>query len=722
MAKEIKVALTLDTKNFNKKMKGAKSSMSGFSSQGKVAQGSVIGLAARFAPLAAGVVAVTAGFKGLSASLGIASKFEDVRITLQNIIGSAEGGAAALEVIKQAAEKLPFAFEDLAAAAPALSTVSGTIGELEENMMLAADIAATFGIPFEDAASQLQRSFSAGAGAADIFREKGVLAAAGFEAGVKVSIDETIAKFREFGVEVEGAALTLNQTFSGATSQAGDALTLFGASIGDAMMPEITAFLNELTKIFRENKEEILAFGTAIGTTVVNSLIAFAQGVAIAIDIVLSLGQFASRIAQGIRQNFGEQIKAVANVVVKSFAAITEGIATVGIGLGKLISLTTGDETVENYFKAVEDAAENLRTNGLDAIADTRVALGDMIPVTTARDAVNEFVADFTTGADEIRQSSSGLVDNIEGDMRDIGIALSGGGGAISAEEALKKIRGEMSKVASTINKLFNGPAMDFQKMFENGVFGKAGLSEGDTEKLLAMTKMELALVALGAQFENNVVKVSEYNAAIAFLTDKFPELGLSIEEAAELVAFLNEQFEDQEGMRNFLATLGQAQKALSTDLATALLEGKDAMESFKSFFKTMITQIIADTLRLMIIQPILGSLFGVQFGSGGNVTGMDFGGSFFGGLFGGGKAAGGPVMAGKTYLVGEKGPELLSMGSNSGSITPNNMLGGGRTNVTYNINAVDAPSFQALVASDPEFMFSVTEAGRRRIPGVRVR
>jgi len=722
MAKEIKVALTLDTKNFNKKMKGAKSSMSGFSSQGKVAQGSVIGLAARFAPLAAGVVAVTAGFKGLSASLGIASKFEDVRITLQNIIGSAEGGAAALEVIKQAAEKLPFAFEDLAAAAPALSTVSGTIGELEENMMLAADIAATFGIPFEDAASQLQRSFSAGAGAADIFREKGVLAAAGFEAGVKVSIDETIAKFREFGVEVEGAALTLNQTFSGATSQAGDALTLFGASIGDAMMPEITAFLNELTKIFRENKEEILAFGTAIGTTVVNSLIAFAQGVAIAIDIVLSLGQFASRIAQGIRQNFGEQIKAVANVVVKSFAAITEGIATVGIGLGKLISLTTGDETVENYFKAVEDAAENLRTNGLDAIADTRVALGDMIPVTTARDAVNEFVADFTTGADEIRQSSSGLVDNIEGDMRDIGIALSGGGGAISAEEALKKIRGEMSKVASTINKLFNGPAMDFQKMFENGVFGKAGLSEGDTEKLLAMTKMELALVALGAQFENNVVKVSEYNAAIAFLTDKFPELGLSIEEAAELVAFLNEQFEDQEGMRNFLATLGQAQKALSTDLATALLEGKDAMESFKSFFKTMITQIIADTLRLMIIQPILGSLFGVQFGSGGNVTGMDFGGSFFGGLFGGGKAAGGPVMAGKTYLVGEKGPELLSMGSNSGSITPNNMLGGGRTNVTYNIQAVDAPSFQALVASDPEFMFSVTEAGRRRIPGVRVR
>jgi len=41
-----------------------------------------------------------------------------------------------------------------------------------------------------------------------------------------------------------------------------------------------------------------------------------------------------------------------------------------------------------------------------------------------------------------------------------------------------------------------------------------------------------------------------------------------------------------------------------------------------------------------------------------------------------------------------------------------------GGSQVTYNINAVDAPSFQQLVARDPEFIFSVTEAGRRRIPG----
>ena len=44
---------------------------------------------------------------------------------------------------------------------------------------------------------------------------------------------------------------------------------------------------------------------------------------------------------------------------------------------------------------------------------------------------------------------------------------------------------------------------------------------------------------------------------------------------------------------------------------------------------------------------------------------------------FGGAREKGGPVAAGKAYLVGEKGPELFSPGSNGG-ITPNNMLGGG--------------------------------------------
>jgi hypothetical protein len=56
---------------------------------------------------------------------------------------------------------------------------------------------------------------------------------------------------------------------------------------------------------------------------------------------------------------------------------------------------------------------------------------------------------------------------------------------------------------------------------------------------------------------------------------------------------------------------------------------------------------------------------------------------------FDGEKARGGPVSAGKTYLVGEKGPELFSPAS-SGNIIPNNRLGGSGVKVEIN-NYTDA-------------------------------
>ena len=60
----------------------------------------------------------------------------------------------------------------------------------------------------------------------------------------------------------------------------------------------------------------------------------------------------------------------------------------------------------------------------------------------------------------------------------------------------------------------------------------------------------------------------------------------------------------------------------------------------------------------------------------------------FLGNIFGGKKASGGPVSSGKSFLVGEKGPELFVPRS-SGTIVPNNKLGGGGTNnVVVNVDA----------------------------------
>jgi lambda family phage tail tape measure protein len=78
---------------------------------------------------------------------------------------------------------------------------------------------------------------------------------------------------------------------------------------------------------------------------------------------------------------------------------------------------------------------------------------------------------------------------------------------------------------------------------------------------------------------------------------------------------------------------------------------------------------------------------------------------NFFGGFF----ANGGTLGAGKWGIAGENGPEIIS---GPATVTP--MTG---TNVTYNINAVDAMSFKQLLAQDPSFIYALTMQGSKGVP-----
>ncbi len=109
-------------------------------------------------------------------------------------------------------------------------------------------------------------------------------------------------------------------------------------------------------------------------------------------------------------------------------------------------------------------------------------------------------------------------------------------------------------------------------------------------------------------------------------------------------------------------------------------------------------------------IADTVGSIFGGGDSGGGFLDSITSSiGDFFGGFF----ANGGQLPAGKFGMVGERGPELIG-----GPATVMPM--GGATNVTYNISAVDARSFQSLLASDPSFIFALTEQGRKSFAGAR--
>ncbi len=139
-------------------------------------------------------------------------------------------------------------------------------------------------------------------------------------------------------------------------------------------------------------------------------------------------------------------------------------------------------------------------------------------------------------------------------------------------------------------------------------------------------------------------------------------------------------------------------------------------VETGKLSFKDLANTMIAELARVQA-RNLLNRLMGAGSGSGGLLGGT---------IIPGFLAEGGPANANKPYIVGEQGPELFIPRS-TGTVIPNSALtnngiaaGASTSVVTYNINAVDAPSFKALVARDPSFIHAVAMQGASGIPSRR--
>ncbi|MEN1942399.1 hypothetical protein WCE55_00840 [Luteimonas sp. MJ293] len=158
------------------------------------------------------------------------------------------------------------------------------------------------------------------------------------------------------------------------------------------------------------------------------------------------------------------------------------------------------------------------------------------------------------------------------------------------------------------------------------------------------------ALADANAALATGVITMEEYQ--------RYAQgLGQTLGNVAEEAKGLSDE------MSVFAEKAAQNIQSFMGDAMYDLLDGnfKDIGKSFSNMIKRMLAEMAASKLLDMLS----------KFGAANSGT---WWGSMLGGLSGK-RAAGGPVRAGGTYLVGERGPELLRMGGNGGNITPNHMV-----------------------------------------------
>jgi len=150
-------------------------------------------------------------------------------------------------------------------------------------------------------------------------------------------------------------------------------------------------------------------------------------------------------------------------------------------------------------------------------------------------------------------------------------------------------------------------------------------------------------------------------------------------------------------GVDSYVKGIGTIQDSLQKVVANGLQGFETQLDNlittgkfnFKDFAKSILEDIAKMIIQFTIMIPIAKALKEALSGSGSSSSGSSWG-SMAGTAISawmGGAAEGGTFPNGSTVLVGEKGPELLKMGANGGTITPNSGSGmsSGPGSVTIN-------------------------------------
>jgi tape measure domain-containing protein len=800
MAKDIKVTLTLDNRAFNRNVQQSQRQVKTFETN---SVGSLKAVGTAFAAVFSA--------KLLSDIVKTGQTFQDLRLSLNFVAGSADEGAKAFDNLTQLATQTQFGVEELV---QTFIRLKGAGIEPTNDLLLT----------FADTASLAQDQLGVLTSLTELFARgatKGKLELEDFNKIAERGVDIFKPLTKEFGLSIQeiqklaqtaegqeqlfrGIEKALDDTYGGAlqeklksSSVAFSNLRIASRRLQDAIFTAfgldsteaidgLTDAVNQLaTNIQNLNFNEIasqlerlatvgLALTMVFGASGLIRVFGSIQAGAIALG--LKLGNLGKNMfsLRAITNNLTRAKARFSDVVTglgkggrigslgggianlgKAFSRFIPFVGTALLGLEGLSFISKklgGPDFMAGFNDLVVDGAKNLLGFN-DALEETQdIANGFVGPLlpdgstgTTPVDddddgtpkpkslaTLRQFIEDFESKLGSLKRTEeeyNRVVEEFKTQFaNELPAALVGTNAALTLfDEGMKDIdkafdrQAPKAKVVKTLLQQYQdmlAKVIPTQTTFEdeltklNDLFGNPETVEQIQEYETALDRLRDAFgideeVQAFLDTFDDVDTLEEFNQKMIVLQSLLDQNKISAKEFEDAVKDLQNTLGEDEIFANFIDDLNTGVKTLSEDLVDAFEKGESAGDVFKNFFKNMIKQIIADIIRLMVFLPILQA-FGFQV-SGGSITG-------FSNPFKATGAGGGQVMARRPMLVGEQGPELF-VPSNSGSLTPNHQMG---TQVTYNINAVDAPSFQQLVASDPQFIYAVTQTGARTIPGSR--
>lgn len=204
------------------------------------------------------------------------------------------------------------------------------------------------------------------------------------------------------------------------------------------------------------------------------------------------------------------------------------------------------------------------------------------------------------------------------------------------------------------------------------------GSSDRDTRQIKKVNRVIEALKLQEAQLGRTDREQAIYNElARAGVT-------LNSEAGGAIAALVGKVYDQQRALAEADAQARFFSETLYTAFTDILLRGEDAVDVVK---KLALALAEAALQAALLGSGPLAGLFGTSPSRSGAVGGL------LGSIFGGGRAAGGPIAAGRAYMVGERGPEMI-VSRSAGSVVPMNRMGSGQTIVKI----VPSDYFDAVV------------------------